>query len=91
VMARADVPSGKIYSAADMVDDPQFAAREMIERVSLPDGTPLAIPAVVPKLSETPGGTRWVGPALGEHTDEVLAELGFDSDRIRQLRADRVI
>ena len=91
VMARADVPSGKIYSAADMADDPQFAARAMIERASLPDGTTLAVPAVVPKLSETPGGTRWLGPALGEHTDEVLAELGFDAERIRQLRTDRVI
>ena len=85
------MPSGKIYSAADMVDDPQFTARAMIERVTLPDGTPLAIPAVVPKLSRTPGGTRWLGPGLGEHTDEVLAELGFDEDRIRRLRADRVI
>ena len=90
-MSRAEVPSGKIYSAADMVDDPQFTARAMIERVALPDGTPLAIPAVVPKLSRTPGGTRWLGPGLGEHTDEVLAELGFDEDRIRKLRADRII
>jgi len=91
VMAEAEVPSGKIYSAADMASDPQYAARRMIERVHLPDGTPLAIPAVVPKLSETPGGTRWVGPELGEHTDAVLAELGFDEAAIRRLRADRVI
>ncbi len=90
-MSRAEVPSGKIYSAADMVDDPQFAARAMIERMALPDGTPLAVPAVVPKFSDTPGGTRWLGPRLGEHTDEVLAELGFDEARIRELRADRVI
>ncbi len=90
-MSRAQVPSGKIYSAADMVDDPQFAARAMIERVALPDGTSLAIPAVVPKFSQTPGGTRWLGPGLGEHTDEVLGELGFDEDSIRQLRADRTI
>jgi len=91
VMAQAEVPSGKIYSAADMVTDPQFAARGMIERVELPDGTPVAFPAVVPKFSETPGGTRWVGPGLGEHTEAVLAELGFDEDSIRRLRADRVI
>jgi len=90
-MADAEVPSGKIYSAADMADDPQFAAREMIERVQLPDGTPLAVPAVVPKLSETPGGTRWLGPGLGEHTDQVLAELGYTADQIGQLRSDRVI
>lgn len=90
-MAEADVPSGKIYSAADMVDDPQYAARAMIEQVTLPDGTSLAVPAVVPKLSETPGGTRWVGPALGEHTEHVLGELGYSDDEIRALRQQRVI
>jgi formyl-CoA transferase len=63
----------------------------MIEHVRLPDGTPLAVPAVVPKLSATPGATRWVGPALGQHTDEVLAELGFSGDEIERLRSDRVI
>jgi len=90
-MAQAQVPSGKIYSAADMVDDPQYVARAMIERHVLPDGTPVALPGVVPKLSGTPGATRWVGPALGEHTEQVLAELGFDADAIAALRADRVI
>jgi formyl-CoA transferase len=90
-MARADVPSGRIYSVADMVADPQYLARAMIERVRLPDGTPLAVPAVVPKLSETPGATRWVGPALGEHTEEVLAELGYDAGAIAALRAEGVV
>ena len=91
VMAAADVPSGRIYSVADMVADPQFLARGMIERVSLPDGTPLAVPAVVPKLSDTPGGTRWAGPALGEHTAEVLAELGYGAARIEALARDGII
>jgi len=90
-MARAEVPSGRIYSVADMVTDPQYLARAMIERVRLPDGTPLAVPAVVPKLSGTPGATRWVGPALGEHTDEVLAGLGYDAAAIAALRADGAI
>ena len=91
VMEQADVPSGKIYGAADMVDDPQFAARGMIEHVTLPDGTALAVPAVVPKLSVTPGQTRWVGPTLGEHTGAVLAELGFSTQDVERLRVDRVI
>ncbi|MCO5099903.1 MAG: CoA transferase [Burkholderiaceae bacterium] len=85
-MAAAEVPSGRIYSAADMAADPQYLARAMIEDATLPDATPLAIPGIVPKLSATPGGTRWVGPALGEHTDEVLAELGYDGQAIAQLR-----
>jgi formyl-CoA transferase len=74
-----------------MVADPQYAARAMIEQVRLPDGTPLAVPAVVPKLSRTPGATRWVGPALGEHTGEVLAELGYDAVAIAALRAGGVV
>jgi len=46
---------------------------------------------VTPKLSETPGETRWLGPQLGEHTDEVLQTLGYDADDIARLRAAKVI
>jgi formyl-CoA transferase len=90
-LSAADVPVSRIYSVADMFADPQFAARQMIERALLPDGTPLAVPAVTPKMSETPGGTRWLGPRLGEHTDSVLAELGLDADLIATLRAEGAI
>jgi formyl-CoA transferase len=83
----ADVPHGKIYTAADIVDDPQYLAREMIRQVTLADGTPLKMPGIVPKLSETPGGMDWVGPALGEHTDEVLRAAGYDAADIARLRA----
>jgi crotonobetainyl-CoA:carnitine CoA-transferase CaiB-like acyl-CoA transferase len=87
----ADVPVSRIYSVADMFRDPQFAARGMIESQQLPDGTPLKVPAVVPKLSRTPGGTRWLGPRLGEHSAEVLRELGYDDAAIAVLRADGAI
>ena len=90
-MAGAQVPSGKIYSAADMVNDPQYAARGMIERGALADGTSIAIPGVVPKLSRTPGGTRWLGPALGAHTAQVLEELGLSPEQVEALRVKRVI
>jgi formyl-CoA transferase len=90
-LGAADVPVSKIYSVADMFADPHFLARQMIERQRLPDGTPLAVPAVTPKLSATPGGTRWLGPRLGEHTDEVLAALGLDAAAREQLRADGAI
>src|SRR5690606_15962144 len=56
VMRAADVPVGKIYSVADMFADPQFIARGMIEQHRFPDGSPVKLPAVVPRLSETPGG-----------------------------------
>ncbi|MFY3136537.1 CaiB/BaiF CoA transferase family protein [Achromobacter xylosoxidans] len=81
----ADVPVGKIYSVADMFNDPQFLARRMIEQHHFADGSPVKLPAVVPKLSETPGGTRWIGPSLGEHTEEVLKSLGYDSAAIDKL------
>ncbi len=90
-LAAADVPASKIYSVADMFRDAQYAARGMIERHRLPDGSDLAVPAVTPKLSATPGATRWLGPRLGEHTDEVLAALGYDESEIAALREDGVI
>jgi crotonobetainyl-CoA:carnitine CoA-transferase CaiB-like acyl-CoA transferase len=76
---------------ADMFSDPQFAARGMIEQQHLPDGTALKVPSVVPKLSATPGGTAWLGPALGEHTEEILRRLGHDQAAIDTLRRDGVI
>jgi len=88
---RADVPCGKIYSVADMVDDAQFAARGMFEVHPLEDGTPVKFPGIVPKLSETPGKTRWMGPRLGEHTAEVLEGLGFSEEERDELRKNGVI
>lgn len=87
----ADVPVGKIYSVADMFQDPQFQARAMFERHRFPDGVEVVLPGIVPKLSETPGSTRWIGPALGEHTDEVLAALGIDASERAALRSAGVI
>jgi len=83
----ADVPHGKIYTAADIVADPQYLAREMIRQMRLPDSTPMKFPGVVPKLSDTPGDIDWIGPALGEHTDAVLRTLGYADADIERLRA----
>jgi formyl-CoA transferase len=87
----ASVPAGRIYTAADIVKDPHYAARGMIEHHTLPDGAPIDIPGVVPKLSETPGGTRWVGPKLGEHTEEVLRSIGIEGERLAELRRAGVV
>jgi formyl-CoA transferase len=87
----ADVPVGKIYSVRDMLQDPQFLARQMFEQHAFADGTPVKLPAISPKLSVTPGQTRWLGPALGAHNAELLGELGFDAAAIAQLRDDGVI
>lgn len=90
-LTAADVPVSRIYSVADMASDAQFQARRMFEQAVLPDGTPMKVPAVVPKLSATPGETRWLGPRLGEHTDDVLRGLGYDDAAIRALRQEGVI
>ncbi len=86
ILKAADVPVSKIYSVRDMLQDPQFLARQMFEQHLFKDGTPIKLPAVTPKLSETPGGTRWIGPELGEHTDEVLSSLGYSPAEIAELR-----
>ncbi len=78
-LAAADVPSGKIYSVADMADDPQFLARSMLLPMTMPDGARFLQPGIVPRFSATPGAVRWQGPALGAHDDEVLDELGYDA------------
>ncbi|MCE3606588.1 CoA transferase [Massilia sp. P8910] len=87
----ADVPAGKIYSVRDMMSDPQFLAREMFEQHHFSDGTPVKLPAITPKLSATPGQTRWLGPTLGEHTDDILASLGYDAAAIAALRQAKVL
>jgi formyl-CoA transferase len=87
----ADIPSGRVYDPEDILNDVHYAARKMIEQWPLPDGRPMKIPAVMPKLTETPGGTRWLGPKLGEHTEEVLRGLGYSAQRVAELKAAGVL
>ncbi|MGH8777899.1 CaiB/BaiF CoA transferase family protein [Paraburkholderia sp.] len=74
----ARIPAGKIYDVADIAADPHYRARDMIVDTELPDGTPVQVPGVVPKLGATPGVISQPAPALGQHTDEVLDTLGID-------------
>ncbi len=91
VLEAASVPAGRIYTAADIAHDPHYAARDMIEHHTLPDGQPVDLPGIVPKLSATPGATQWIGPTLGEHTEAVLATLGIDRAEFERLRAVGVV
>jgi crotonobetainyl-CoA:carnitine CoA-transferase CaiB-like acyl-CoA transferase len=90
-LEEASVPSGPIYNVEDMVADPHFQARGLFEAVDI-DGKPLKIPALVPKLSETPGGTSWPGPEVGAYNDEVFKELlGMSDDEVASLRDTGII
>jgi formyl-CoA transferase len=90
-MEQAEVPAGRIYSAADIAVDPHFAARGMIREIAASDGEPLKVPGVIPVLSETPGEIRTPAPKLGEHTDEVLKSAGYSAAEISDLRQKKVI
>ncbi|MBE0490010.1 MAG: CoA transferase [Halomonas sp.] len=87
----ARVPAGYPYTAADIASDPHYLAREMIQSFTRPDGRPLKVPGVLPKLSATPGRLGQGGPALGAHTEEVLDELGIDADTRAKLRDAGII
>jgi len=91
ILNEAEVPSGKIYSMADIARDAQYLARDMIREVRLKDGTPLKVPGIVPKLSATPGDIEWIGPELGEHTAAVLAAHGYSGAQIAGLKERRAI
>ena len=87
----AEVPAGRIYSVADIVSDPHYQARDMLLDAQLPGGVSVKMPGIVPKLSQTPGGVNWQGPALGQHTDEILGNLGLGGADIQRLRASGVV
>jgi formyl-CoA transferase len=86
------VPASRVYRAPDMLEDPQFVAREAIVTTEHPVFGPIRMQNAFPKLSETPGSVRWPGPALGEHTDAVLRDkVGLSDAKIAALRGKGVI
>ena len=84
------VPCGPIYSAADMMADPHFQARGLFQQVEI-NGAPLKIPAILPRLGGTPGGTRWPGGDAGSDTESVArGELGLSEEEFERLKAQGV-
>ncbi len=75
LLDRAGVPTGKVFTAQDMVEDPHYAAREDVVTVEDPEIGAFPMQNVIPRLSETPGEVRWTGPALGQHNEEVYGGL----------------
>ena len=90
-LEKAEVPAGKIYTIADIANDPHYAARGMLQSVTMDDGSALAVPGFVPKLSLTPGGHRRNAPRLGQDTDAVLREVGLSEAQISELRQRGVV
>ncbi len=92
ILEAAGVPFGPVYNIADIASDPQYQAREMILDVAHPVFGSIAMPGIVPKLSETPGEVKWPAPPLGADTDDVLRRLGgIDDAELDRLRAEGVI
>ncbi|MDO7653799.1 MAG: CoA transferase, partial [Porticoccus sp.] len=90
-LEQSRVPAGPIYNAEEMLADPHFNERGLFEQVEI-NGEPLKIPGMIPKLSDTPGGTQWPGPEVGSHNEEVLGDLlGLDQTAQQGLRDDGVI
>jgi len=89
---RFEVPCGPVYAIDEIFEDPQYQARGNIKWMKDPRLGELAIPNLVPRLSETPGEVKWLGPAMGAHNDEVYRGwLKLDEAEIERLTALRVI
>jgi len=87
----AQVPSGKIYTAKDISEDPHYHARGVIETVEGADGLKVQVPGIIPKLSQNPGAIRYRAPTLGEHTDSVLKAAGLTDEQIALLKKSGVL
>lgn len=87
----AGIPCGRVFRAPDMLENEQYQAREAIVELPHPAFGKVKMQNAFPKLSETPGAVRWPGPGLGQHTDEVLAEVGLSPDEVAGLRAKGVL
>ena len=91
LLEKARVPSGPIYNVADMMRDEHFKARGLFEEVDV-NGRKLKIPALVPKLSATPGRTDWAGPDVGAFNEEIYSGLlGLDASLLEEMKSKGII
>ena len=88
---KVSVPAGRIYTVADIAADPHYQARGMLGEVRMDDGSLLAVPGIVPKLSRTPGGHRRNAPQVGQDTDAVLSEMGLSPAQIQALKDKGIV
>ncbi len=80
------VPAGRIYTVADIANDPHYKARENIQSIQMRDGSTLDVPGVIPKLSRTPGTIKRLAPEIGQNTDEILRSIGLSDLQVASLK-----
>ncbi|MBU3588328.1 CoA transferase [Polynucleobacter sp. 31A-FELB] len=80
------VPAGKIYTVADIANDPHYKARGNIQTIQMQDGSKLDVPGIIPKLSRTPGSIKTLAPNIGENTDEILRSIGLTETQLASLK-----
>jgi crotonobetainyl-CoA:carnitine CoA-transferase CaiB-like acyl-CoA transferase len=91
-LKRAGVPCGSVRDVAEVLQDTQLAAREMIETVEHATAGALRVLGVPIKLSDTPGAVRAAPPALGQHTEQILrGDCGLSEGEIEELRSNRAV
>ncbi|MFO7270826.1 MAG: CoA transferase, partial [Sphaerobacter thermophilus] len=91
LLERAGVPAGPINTVEQILHDPHVLAREMVVTLQHPTAGEVKTVGIPAKLSDTPGTVRSAPPLLGQHTDEVLAELGYDAAAIADLRERGIV
>ena len=92
ILEQARVPCSRVNNIAEMVNDPQVAAREMLIGLEYPGIGQVPLPGVVIKMSGTPGAIERPAPVAGEHNEEVYSSLlGFTPEQLQQLKAEGVI
>jgi crotonobetainyl-CoA:carnitine CoA-transferase CaiB-like acyl-CoA transferase len=85
------IPAGPIYNIEDIMADPHYQARDMFIAMEDDRLGDIVMPGIVPKLSETPGEVKWVGPNCGAHTEEILSQLGYSSEKIKEFSKAGII
>ena len=88
---KVSVPAGRIYTVADIAADPHYQARGMLAEVQMDDGSVLAVPGIIPKLSRTPGSHHRNAPAIGQDTDAILQEMGLTPAQIQALKDQGIV
>jgi len=91
MLIEQSIPTSRVYTIADIYQDPHFAQRNMLVEVPHPELGHTTQAGIVPKLSRTPGSIRHTGPEIGADTSRVLRDLGIAAEEIQDLRQRRII